>query len=114
MANSGVIQQFKGPFYTNQTLNIPSVSYCRIGISIGQDDYLQWEANHNEKLKVQINEEDIFIGQTFMYQTNYPIGVLNQVYTTITFPDGAPESTIVDIVYSDVPYEYQVYEVEEE
>ena len=115
MANSGVIQQFKVPFEPNTILDIPSESYCRIGISIGETDLMAWSVSHSDgSLKVLINNELILIGQTFMYETNYPIGDLGKVYTTIGFPEGAPESTIVNIAYSDKPYEYPSYVEEEE
>lgn len=47
---------------------------------------------------VNINEEDIEIGRTFIYETSKAVD--NNINTVIKFPNGAPLSTIVDIVYS--------------
>ena len=58
-----------------------------------EEEYYELQSASN--FKVNINEEDIEIGRTFIYETNETIND-----TVIKFPNGAPLSTIVDVVYS--------------
>lgn len=107
----GVLQQFKGPFPAATTLPIDSNSHLKIGISVGEKDYMNFPPSSVAKtfpssvmnqtingLPVVINTSSIpstiYIGRTFMYETDHVI-----INASISFPIGAPESTLVDIVY---------------
>lgn len=89
----GVIEQFKGPFNSNSTLS--SDGNCKIGISIGQDDfYLLGSTSGDKGLRFLINGKQIWMGRTYMYETGEQID-----NTVISFPDGAPPSTTVNMMY---------------
>ena len=88
----GEIKQYKGSFDPGEQIQVNG--YGRIGISIDEDDFMQLGENQ-PGFGFQINGQDIYIGKTFMYETEYPVG--NQ-HTVITFPNGAPSSTLVNIV----------------
>ena len=90
MANVGTIQEFKGPFSANTPLEISG--HCRIGISISEDDFMSWLGGQD--FAFEINGKRIHMGRTYIYETE------NQINNTvISFPEGAPLSTIVDVVY---------------
>lgn len=101
MAN-GTIKQFRGPFSENTTINIGSNSNCIIGVSVGQDDFMSWNSadppiippGYEKDIKFTINGSTIHLGRTYMYQTQQQIND-----TVLTFPQGAPPSTKVQIVY---------------
>ena len=97
----GVIREYKGPFSSGHTINLEG--NCKIGISIGEDDFQSFGAAQTEQgwikendFSVEINGERVVIGRTFMYEIT-DIALDNP---TISFPDGAPVSTIVDVVYA--------------
>ena len=53
--NIGTIEQFKGPFTSSSTVQIPSSSNCKIGISIGEDDFmLLGSSSSDSSLKINI------------------------------------------------------------
>lgn len=95
----GALQQVKGPFNTGEEIKITGARACKIGISIGEDDFMSWKSNietgkQGEDFVFTINEKEIHMGRTYMYETDTQIS--NAI---ITFPDGAPQSVIVDIAY---------------
>ena len=90
---NGVIKQFKGPFAVNQQLNIGNGN-CKIGISISEDDFMKLGSEQHTSFQFIINDQLIHMGRSYMYETDSQIN-----NTTISFPKGAPLSTIVDIVY---------------
>ena len=101
MAEIGTIEQYKGPFTVGYELNLQG--NCKIGISIGEDDFMSWKSYYNEETKkwIQgqdfvfiINNQTIHMGKTYIYETDSQIN-----NTIIHFPDGAPLSTIVNVVY---------------
>lgn len=94
--NIGTIEQYHTPFESNFiTLN----GKCIIGISIGEDDYmLLGSTSGNQSFRFEINGQQIWMGRTYMYQTQRQID--NNTITTINFPDGAPPaSTLIEVVY---------------
>lgn len=104
MAN-GTIKQFRGPFTENATINLGSgEKNCIIGISVNQDDFMSWRhpnssgviPGYEKDIKFTINGSTIHLGRTCMYQTGQQIND-----TILTFPEGAPPSTKVQIVYCD-------------
>lgn len=101
----GVIKQFKGPFKENQSINLTD-NPCKIGISIAEDDFMSWGAIYNSKTKqwqgkdfiINIKGEQIHMGRTYIYQSQQAV----DQPISISFPDGAPTSLIIDVVYSQV------------
>lgn len=100
MIKAGIIKQYKGPFQPGQELILNG--NCKIGISMNEDDFMSWKAyKENDIWKGQnfifsINEQIIHMGRTYIYETDNKI---NQV--KLAFPDGAPLSLIIDVVYYD-------------
>lgn len=96
MAKAGVIQEFKGPF--KQELGNTQLSIsgnCKIGISIGEDDFMSLgNQDFNRSLRVFINDNEVWMGRTYIYETGEQVNK-----TKIVFPNEAPASTIVDVVY---------------
>ena len=86
---TGKIGQFKGPFTENQTITLDSEYNIQLGIAIGEKDCMK----NNWKLRVLIDNEEIWIKHRCIYNPDVTI-----FHHTITFPDGAPESTIVDYI----------------
>lgn len=106
MANVGNIIQHQGPFTASSTFGILNGQHCKIGISIGQDDFMFWPTStalggYGHPFYFEINGQKIEMGRTFMYQTDASVDMTHIPSSTISlkFPDGAPASTIVDIVY---------------
>ena len=117
----GVIKQYKGP-YSPGTRENPNITLtgnaCKIGMSISEDDFMSWGAIYNNETKqwegkdfifkmiLSISkpnstnlteyEEQIHMGRTFIYQSQQAINQPIKIY----FPDGAPTSLIIDVVYS--------------
>ena len=85
----GTIKQFKGPFPANTLLLIPTGQNCKISISIGEDDLMRLKDFY-----FNINGHIIKMGKTGIYETDYTIN-----NTEISFPNGAPVSVTVDLVY---------------
>lgn len=94
MAEARRLKQFKGPFAVGQAVNLGKGN-CKIGISIGEKDFMRI-SQQNSSFQFEINGQLFFMGRTCMYQTDQKIDD-----ATIVFPNGAPLSTIVDIVYID-------------
>lgn len=99
----GVIKQFKGPFEENQSISLTG-NACKIGISIAEDDFMSWGATYNQgewrgkDFIINIKGEQIHMGRTYIYQSQQAI----DQPILISFPDGAPTSLIIDVVYSQV------------
>ena len=99
MATEGTIEQYQGPFLTGSSLTL--LGDCRIGISIGEDDYMKLgSTSGNKSFRFTINGNQIWMGRTYIYQTERQL-VSNTIArnTVITFPDGAPASVLVEAVY---------------
>lgn len=92
----GVIRQFKGPFPSGYVLNLQG--NCKVSVSIGQKDFMKYgsQAGQNDKKSFQfiLNNELIYMGRSGMYETDSQLNT-----TVISFPEGAPSSVIVDVVY---------------
>lgn len=94
MASYGRIMQYKGPFTAGATIELEASS--KIGISINEKDFMSWP-NFQFWFVEDIDGliyNIIRMGRTQMYEIDNPISI-NRIY----FPNGAPESTIVQIVY---------------
>lgn len=104
MINSGHMKQFKPYSNDSVEVNINNGSKCRIGISVGQDDFMSWKASQNpntgiwsgEDIVFILNGEQIHLGRTYMYQAQE-----QKVNTKLIFPYGAPPSTKIQVVYYD-------------
>lgn len=102
MANTGTIEQYNSYDITNNGNRLELQGNCIIGISISEDDYMTCGTSTspnsqqiNEKsFRFTINGQQIWMGRTFMYQTDKQIN-----NTIITFPDGVKDSVLVEIVY---------------
>lgn len=94
MAKVGDIIQYQGPFDTTPiTINFP----CVLGISVSEKDFMQaGSPTGDSSIQVKINgrSQTIFIGRTFIYQTQEQYNI-----TSVQFPNGAPASTLVNIIY---------------
>lgn len=102
----GTIQQYQGPFKKNFSLNLSG--NCIIGISIGEDDYMRLGSRINpttgkmieKSFRFKINGKQIWMGRTYRYQTEKQVvESKTKQKTIINFPDGAPSSVIVEVVY---------------
>lgn len=97
----GKIGQYKGPFNMNETINITTNHNLQLGFSIGEKDAMHQLNSKDKKewswviepLIVKIDEQLIKIGQKCVYNPDPQI-----FHHTITFPYGAPASTIVDYI----------------
>ena len=102
MAQLGQIEQKKGPFPINTFYTFSPAA--RIGMSIGQKDFMYWDPyntgiGQDFIFTIQSGNEspkEIHMGRTFIYEVVQ--NPLNNV--TITFPDGTPDSFIMDIAYA--------------
>lgn len=95
MADIGVIKQYQGPFNNEYTIELNG--QCQIGISVNEDDYMLAGSTSGDKgVEFKINDSlhSIRIGRTYIYQTEQQYAI-----NTITFPSGAPESTLINVVY---------------
>ena len=100
MATEGTIEQYQGPFYENYTLTFNG--NCIIGVSIGEDDYMKLGSTTGDKsFRFLINGHQIWMGRTYLYQTEKAIEDNNIISrnTIISFPDGAPASVLIEVVY---------------
>ena len=95
---AGQLIQYTGPFDVGESFSFGNNILCKIGISIEEKDYM-FESNpdpnndNGSKLLVNINGKVIKIGRTFIYE---PGDILKGV--GISFPNGAPKGTKLDII----------------
>ena len=101
---AGQIEQFYGPF-GNETIFNNKI--CYLGISVDQKDCMEWQngedlfndKRQNKKpiiiqLSNQTTQKTIQLGRTFIYQ---PGDVVSNI--SLSFYNGAPPSTKVDVIY---------------
>lgn len=94
--NYGTILQYKGPFSAGATIGFQHST--KIGISINEKDYMRINQDgRTQGFIFTINGQTIRLGETFMYETDNAI----EANSIIQFPNGAPESTLVNIVYQE-------------
>lgn len=101
MAVIGTMEQYPGPFDPGYTISL--TGSCVIGISLNEDDYMSTRGNTEQarNSKVDFNflinsvPQTFQIGRTFIYQTEQAAKV-----TSISFPDGAPASLLIDVIYA--------------
>ncbi len=92
IARIGQLQQYTGPFTSTDNINITNY-LVKIGISVDEKEYMPYTTTNTPNLLVMINGREIQIGSTYIYQPgNFLQGV------NISFPNGAPTSTKVDIL----------------
>lgn len=113
MANNfltGTIGQYKGPFDVNQIISIDTEYSLQLGISIGEKDaMINWNSLSEEEKKkkwpwtppslivvIDGDEEQVILSKKGVYNLDTSI-----FHHTITFPNGAPESVIVDYMILD-------------
>ena len=95
MAKVGDMIQYQGPFDNDYIIEINFP--CVLGISVGQKDFMQAgsrDADSSIQIKINGQSQTIFIGRTFIYQTQEQYNI-----TSVQFPNGAPASTLVNIIY---------------
>lgn len=101
MAAVGTIAQYQGPLPADTTYNFTEA--CIIGISINEDDFMSYGSAYDDPEKRSfrfiINGNQIYMGKTYIYQTVQPVTKPLSSPLTISFPDGAPESFLMEIVY---------------
>ena len=89
---SGAIGQIQGPFNSSDILNFNNEG-VKLGISIAEKDLMTYGGTEEKGFIVQINEENIRFGREGIYESDDWI-LLN----TVSFPQGAPESVLVEYV----------------
>lgn len=106
MTRVGVMEQYQGPFVEGKSFQFDRP--CIIGLSVSEDDYmlaglpLDNQGRIQERsIKFLINGEEIWLGRTYIYETEQQIG--NNTGITLTFPDGAPDSILLNVVYCQEP-----------
>lgn len=92
------IEQYIGPFSTNQSISFSSNVKYKIGFSISEKDFMKRgifdQKEENNQVVLKINNNEIQMGKTFIYQ---PGDTLENL--TLSFPKGAPDSMIIDVIY---------------
>lgn len=89
--NYGAIGQLRGPFALGESFSFPNVK-VRLGVCIGEKDFMKaGNPNDNNGYAIQINDQLIRLGRTYIYESTEDTDV-----TTLSFPQGAPASLIVD------------------
>lgn len=91
----GEIKQYTGPFEENHSINLNG--NCLIGFSLSEDDFMltaQPTLNPPKNFSFIINNKEIQMGRTFIYQTGEQIN-----NTIISFPNGAPASLKINVAY---------------
>ena len=102
MADIGTITQYGSYEITENNNRLELSGHCIVGISISEDDYMACgtttppgvEQINEKSFRFTINGKQIWMGRTYMYQTEKQVN-----NTIITFPDGVPASTRVEVVY---------------
>lgn len=98
MAAIGTIEQYQGPFSAGSTLTFEG--NCILGVSIGEDDFMKLGSPSGDRsFRFLINGQQIWMGRTYMYQTEKQLENDRGEINTIEFPDGAPASVKVEVVY---------------
>lgn len=90
----GTILQYKGPFSAGASFSLEKST--KFGISINEKDYMKLDGQ-GKKLAFIIDGQQIHLGETFMYETDNAIAS----GSIIQFPEGAPASTLINIVYDE-------------
>lgn len=95
----GAIGQIKGPLTINDSIVFSTSNAAglppdlKLGISIDEKDLM----TYGWKFPVSINNTRILIGSTGRYEFDEKVTI-----NTISFPQGAPASVIIDYVVLDV------------
>lgn len=95
----GSIGQIKGPLAINDSITFSTSNVAgrppdlKLGISIDEKDLMTYEW----RFPVVINDISISVGSTGRYEIDDNIAI-----DTISFPQGAPASVIIDYVVLDV------------
>lgn len=100
--NIGEIIQYQGPFEENYSISISPSSenkVYKIGVSVSEKDFMKYgkKGQKNNSIKFMINNQQIQLGRTQMYESKELF-----IRSNISFPDGAPSSTLVEIVYYNI------------
>lgn len=104
---AGIIGQEKGPFSSGQSFsfrNGQKGSFIKLGISIGEKDLMQLDANNgfyfmidNEQIHMKFSIDDNQENSQFILTKSglYETERYTQI-STVAFPNGAPTSTILE------------------
>lgn len=91
----GKVKQYQGPFKPNEEITFISDMAYKLGISIGEKDFMSFQGINRinlESIPIQINGEEIQIGKTYIYEPGFPLTNLK-----LKFPKGCPDSTLIEI-----------------
>ena len=103
----GKIKQYQGPFNPNDIIVFDSDIGYKIGISIGEDDYMSFPNINREQFEsipIVINGEQIQIGKTYMYEPGFLMQREGNSFS-LSFPKGCPASTLIEITTLQKPIE---------
>lgn len=104
----GKITQYQGPFSEGEQLNFEGDLRYKIGISIGEDDYMSFSGINRENFQsipVVINNKQIQIGKTYIYEPGFALQQEIGNFFQISFPKGCPPSTLIEITTMEKPIE---------
>lgn len=99
----GKVKQYQGPFQSGDIIRFKSDTGYKLGISIGEKDFMSFEGIDREKsesIPIVINGKEIQIGRTFMYEPGVLLTDL-----ILSFPKGCPQSTLIEITAMEKPVE---------
>ena len=89
----GAIGQLKGPFSQGESISFAGAG-VKIGFAIGEKDFMKaGNPNTNNGFAIQINDQLVRMGRTYLYETDNSTEI-----TTVSFPQGAPPSLLIDYV----------------
>ena len=95
----GKIKQGQGPYEANVNvlplIGVTEGSPCKIGISLNEKDFFSYKDGFFFQMKSGSDATQTFqMGRTCKYETdNF------YVLTSLSFPQGAPKSTLIEIAY---------------
>ena len=105
--SEGKIKQYQGPFQLGEGINFTSDIGYKVGISIGEDDYMSFPNINREQFEsipIIINGEQIQIGKTYIYEPGFLIQKERNSFS-LSFPKGCPPSTLIEITTLQKPIE---------
>lgn len=90
----------------NNINNIGTPTNCKVGVSISEDDYYKYRPNNeindpyvtlgNQGFHFKLNEEDIYIGLTFKYQSDTFLD--EAIFDFSQMEDNIPKSILIQIL----------------
>ena len=91
----GSIGQLQGPFSQGDSIRFGAG--VKLGFAIGEKDFMKaGDPNTNNGFAFKIDDQLIRMGRTYLYETDDSTKV-----TSVSFPQGAPASLIIDYVIAE-------------